>query len=392
MAEEAGLKIARRVADLRPYLFAEIDRKLEEKRAQGIEVVSFGIGDPDLPTPAPVVERLCAEARNAANHRYPSYLGLAAFRQAAAAWMGRRFNVDIDPEREMVSLIGSKEGIAHLPLAFVDPGDTVLVPDPAYPVYSTGVLFTGGEAHYMPLRAEHDFLLDLESIPPEVARKAVLMYLNYPNNPTAAVADLDFYERVIAFAEEYDIIVAHDIAYSEITFDGFVAPSILQVPGAKDRCLEFHSLSKSFNMTGWRVGFVVGGTELIKLFGTVKTNIDSGIFNPIQYAGIEALTNQEGFVQEMCEVYRGRRDLLLECLRARGWDAPTPRGTIYVWMPVPEGYNSTSFTALLLEQIAVAVAPGSAYGDAGEGYVRFSLSLTDDDLAEGIRRLQSLEL
>jgi len=392
MDRGAHLKIARRVAELRPYLFAEMDRKLEEKRAQGIEVISFGIGDPDMPTPRPVVERLCEQARNPENHRYPSYLGLPAFRAAAAEWMGRRFGVDIDPQREMVSLIGSKEGIAHLPLAFVDPGDTVLVPDPGYPVYATSVLFTGGLAYDMPLRAENDFLLDLESIPPAVASRACLMFLNYPNNPTAAVADLDFYERVVRFAEEYDIIVAHDIAYSEITFDGFVAPSILQVPGAKERCLEFHSLSKTFNMTGWRIGFVAGGAELVELFGRVKTNIDSGIFNPVQYAGIEAMTTQESFVAEMCEVYRRRRDLLLTCLRSRGWDALTPRGTIYVWMPVPQGFDSASFATLLLEEVAVAVAPGSAYGDAGEGYVRFSLSLTDAELEEGIRRLQALRL
>ncbi len=386
------MKIARRVAELRPYLFAEIDRKLAEKRAQGIEVISFGIGDPDMPTPGPVVEALCRTAHDPENHRYPSYLGLPAFRQAAAEWMGRRFGVDIDPEREMVSLIGSKEGIANLPLAFVDPGDTVLVPDPGYPVYATSVLFTGGQAYNMPLRGENDFLIDLESIPREVAQRTCLMFLNYPNNPTAAVADLDFYERVVSFAQEYDIIVAHDIAYSEITFDGFVAPSILQVPGARERCLEFHSLSKSFNMTGWRIGWVAGGTELVDLFGKVKTNIDSGIFNPVQYAGIEALTHQEGFVAEMCEVYRGRRDILLDCLRSRGWDAPTPRGTIYVWMPVPQGFDSASFAALLLEEAAVAVAPGSAYGDAGEGYVRFSLSLTDAELEEGIRRLSSLRI
>ncbi len=386
------MKIARRVAELKPYLFAEIDRKLEEKRAQGVEVISFGIGDPDMPTPGPVVEALCREAHNGENHRYPSYTGLLAFRQAAAEWMGRRFGVDIDPRREMVSLIGSKEGIANLPLAFVDPGDTVLVPDPGYPVYATGTLFTGGHAYSMPLLAENDFLIDLEAIPAEVASKACLMYLNYPNNPTAAVAGLDFYERVVAFAEQYDIVIAHDIAYSEITFDGFVAPSILQVPGARERCLEFHSLSKTFNMTGWRIGFVVGGPELIDLFGRVKTNIDSGVFNPIQYAGIEALTHQGDFVKEMCEVYRRRRDLLLDCLRGRGWELPTPRGTIYVWMPVPAGYDSASFTALLLDEVAVVVAPGGAYGDAGEGYVRFSLSLTDEELAEGIRRLQSLRI
>ncbi len=390
--EEAGLKIARRVADLRPYLFAEIDRKLEEKKAQGIEVISFGIGDPDMPTPKPVVERLCQEARRSENHRYPSYTGLPAFRQAAAEWMGKRFGVDIDPQRELVSVIGSKEGIAHLPLALVDPGDTVLVPDPGYPVYATSVLFTGGKSYMMPLRAENDFLVDLEAIPPEAAQRACLMFLNYPNNPTAAVAELDFYERVVAFAEQYDIIVAHDIAYSEVTYDGFVAPSILQVPGARERCLEFHSLSKSFNMTGWRIGWVAGGAELVDLFSRVKTNIDSGIFNPVQYAGIEALTAQAGFAGEMCEVYRRRRDLLLECLHGRGWEAPVPRGTIYVWMPVPAGYDSAGFATLLLEEIAVAVAPGSAYGDAGEGYVRFSLTLTDGELAEGIRRLESLRV
>jgi LL-diaminopimelate aminotransferase len=390
VAEEEQLKVARRVADLKPYIFAQLDRKLEEKRAAGVQVISFGIGDPDLPTPRPVVERLCREAGRPENHRYPSYLGLPAFREAAAEWMGERFGVELDPETEVLSLIGSKEGIAHLPLAYVDPGDTVLVPDPAYPVYAIGTQFAGGVCHHMPLSVERGFLPDLDAIPAETARAAKIIFINYPNNPTAAVADLDFYKRVVDFATEYDLLIAHDVAYSEISFDGYVAPSLLQVPGARERCLEFHSLSKTYNMTGWRIGFVVGGPELVGCFGTVKTNIDSGIFNPVQYAGIEALRTQGQFVEQMCSIYQRRRDTLLDCIRGKGWEAETPRATIYVWMRVPSGFDSTSFAAHLLEEAAVMVAPGSAYGEAGEGYVRFSLSLSDEELQEGCRRLNAL--
>ncbi|MHB8780268.1 MAG: LL-diaminopimelate aminotransferase [Candidatus Geothermincolia bacterium] len=384
------MKPARRVAELKPYLFAEIDRKLEEKRAQGIEVISFGIGDPDMPTPGGVIDTLCEQARQPANHRYPSYLGLKAFRETAAAWLEERFGVAADPQREVLSLIGSKEGIAHLPLALVDPGDPVLIPDPAYPVYATGTQFAGGVPVYMPLTAANGFLPDLEAIPEEQARACNLIFLNYPNNPTAGVADMGFFERAVEFAQRYDLVIAHDLAYSEICFDGYRAPSILEVPGARERCIEFHSLSKSYNMTGWRIGFAVGGEELIRLFGTVKTNIDSGVFNPIQYAAIEALRDQPDFPAEMSRLYQGRRDRLLACLSAKGWEAQTPQATIYVWMRVPEGYTSASFSSHLLQEAAVMVAPGSAYGGAGEGYVRFSLSLPDADLEEGCRRLQAL--
>lgn len=371
-----------------PYLFAEIDRKVEEKRKEGKRVISLGVGDPDMPTPPHIVRALQQAAADPANHRYPSYRGMPEFREAAAEWYGRRFGFSPDPDTEVLALIGSKDGISHFPLAFVDPGDLVLVPDPAYPVYGVASSFAGATCYHLPLRRERGFLPDLGSVPEEVLERARVLFLNYPNNPTTAVADLGYFREVVELARRHDIIVAHDLAYSEITFDEYVAPSIMQVEGSRDICIEFCSLSKTYNMTGWRVGFAVGGEEIIRHFGTLKTNMDSGVFNAIQLAAREALIGPQDCLEEMRSVYRKRRDLLLECIRGKGWEALTPSATIYVWMKVPPGLDSASFATRLLEEADIVVVPGSAYGKEGEGYVRLSLSLPDRELEEAVDRLE----
>ena len=382
------LRPSRRVSELPPYLFAEIDRRVEEKKREGVEVISFGVGDPDLPTPPHVVEKLCAEAAKPENHRYPSYQGMLRFREAAAAWVCNRFGVRLDPRREVLALIGSKEGIAHFPLAFLDAGDPALVPDPGYPVYRTAALFCGGTPVLVPLWEENGFLPDLSAIAEETWRRARLMFINYPNNPTAAVADLSFFEELVHYARKHEVVLAHDAAYSEITYDGYVAPSLLEVPGAKETAVEFHSLSKTYNMTGWRVGFAVGGAGIIEAFGKVKTNLDSGVFNAVQLAAVAALEGPQDCVRKNCEVYSNRRDILVEGLRSVGWEVANPRATLYVWMKVPEGYDSRGFARELLEKAEVVVAPGCAYGSQGEGYVRFSLTLPDPLLAKGVDRIK----
>ncbi len=382
------MKVARRIAELPPYLFAEIDRIIEEKRSRGVEVINFGVGDPDLPTPSHVVDRLCAEAARPENHRYPSYRGMARYREAAAEWFRNRFGVSLDPEREVLALIGSKEGIAHLPMALLDPGDLALVPDPAYPVYRTSVTFCGGIPREMPLEEGEGFLPRLRDIPEETWREAELIFLNYPNNPTAAVADHAFLEELVFHARRHQVVIAHDLAYSEITYDGYVAPSVLEIEGAKEIAVEFHSLSKTYNMTGWRVGFAVGGGDIISAFAAVKENIDSGVFNAVQLAAVAALEGPQDCVEANRETYRRRRDMLVEGLRSLGWDVDPPRATLYVWMKVPEGHDSAAFARELLEKAEVVVAPGSAYGRRGEGYVRFSLTLPDERIREGIERMK----
>lgn len=379
---------AKRVRDLPPYLFAEIDRRIEEKRRQGVDIISFGVGDPDLPTPAHIVEALCEEAARPENHRYPSYRGMLRFREAAASWFSRRFGVSLDPDKEVLALIGSKEGISHFPLSFLDPGDVALVPDPAYPVYGSATLFCGGTPYRTPLGEERGFLPDLDEIPEEVWRKARLVFINYPNNPTASVADLAFFEELVHFARRYEVIIAHDLAYSEITFDGYVAPSILEVPGARETAVEFHSLSKTYNMTGWRVGFAVGGAEIIAAFAKVKENVDSGVFNAIQLAAVAALEGPQDCIAANRDAYRRRRDALAGGLRSVGWEVDSPRATPYLWMRTPPGYDSRSFATALLEEAGVVVAPGSSYGTMGEGYARFSLTLPDNLLLEGVDRLK----
>lgn len=382
---------ARRIAAIPPYLFAEIDRKKAEARARGVDVIDLGIGDPDRPTPGHVVERLQREAANPAWHRYPSYVGAPAFRRAVAGWYRRRFGVELDPDREVMALIGSKEGIAHIVWAYVDPGDVALVPDPGYPVYRTHVLLAGGTPWEMRLLPERGFLPDLGAVPDEVARRARIMWLNYPNNPTAAVADLAFFEEAVAFCRRHDILLCHDAAYTETAYGGYVAPSVLQVPGAKEVAVEFHSLSKPFNMTGWRIGMAVGNPDAVRALGVIKTNTDSGQFTAVQQAGIAALEETPAsFFAEMNEVYRRRRDLVVGALRDLGVPVEPPRATFYVWAPVPPGHTSAGFAEALLEQAGVVVAPGNGYGPGGEGYFRISLTVPDDRLEEAVARLRRL--
>lgn len=380
------MKTADRIQKLPPYLFAEIDRKIAEAKAKGVDVISLGIGDPDQPTPDSVVHRMQEETARPENHRYPSYEGLPAFRQAVVDWYEKRFGVELDAKSEVVSLIGSKEGIAHISLCYVNPGDVNLIPDPGYPVYATGTLFAGGTCYRMPLLKENGFLPDLYSIPAEVARKAKLLFVNYPNNPTGAVATAEFFAELVRFAREYNILVCHDAAYTEIGFDGYQAPSFLQTPGAKDVGIEFHSLSKTYNMTGWRIGWAVGNAGAVEALGRVKTNIDSGIFEAIQKAGITALASDDNHLLQMRELYTHRRNLAISALKELGWSIIAPKATIYIWAPVPPGFTSTEFAATVLEKTGVVITPGIGYGDYGEGFFRISLTTPTSRMSEAFAR------
>ena len=382
------MRRAERIRTLPPYLFAALDAKLSAKRAQGVDVISLGVGDPDLPTPEHIVEAMREAVGDPATHRYPSYSGSLEFRSAVAAWYGRRFGVELDPASEVMALIGSKEGIGHIALAFVDPGDEALVPDPGYPVYGVSTRLAGGTPISLPMPADRGFLPDLDAAP--VSRRTKALWLNFPTNPTAAVADLETFENAVAFAREHDLLLLHDAAYSEITFDGYVAPSVLQVPGAKDVALEFGSTSKFFNMTGWRIGWVVGSTEAIEALAVVKTNLDSGQFTAIQRAAIAALEGPAEHLDELRAVYQRRRDLVISTLNDLGWSLKAPLGSCYIWVPVPEGDTSVAFADRLLDEAGVFVAPGSGYGALGEGYVRFSLTVPDDRLAEAMDRIGTL--
>ncbi|MFA5867734.1 MAG: LL-diaminopimelate aminotransferase [Actinomycetota bacterium] len=382
------MEIADRIKHLPPYLFAEIDRKIAEKKAQGIDVISLGIGDPVEPTPPHIVEAMCRAVKDPANHGYPSYFGLPAFREAIARWYDKRFGVRLDPETEILPLIGSKEGLAHIFTALVDPGDVALVPDPGYPVYEIGSMLSGGQAVHMPLLAHSGFNPDFDLIEQGAAEEATIMLLNYPNNPTAAIAGEALYRRALTFGSEHKIAVCHDFAYSEITFDGYQPVSILAEPGAMKTAAEFHSLSKTYNMTGWRIGWLAGCPEIIEALGRVKTNIDSGIFNAIQLAGVAALDGPQECVEEMRQIYQRRRDKTVDVLQAVGVKVERPKATVFVWAPVPEGHTSSSFATLVLEKAGVVVSPGNAYGPSGEGYVRLSLTVKDDRLEEALDRIQ----
>ncbi len=382
--------LSRRIQALPPYLFAELDRKKQEVRARGMDIIDLGVGDPDQPTPKFIVDAMKRETEIPANHQYPSYEGLPEFRAAAARWYKERFGVTLDPGNEVVALIGSKEGIAHFPLAFVNPGDVVLVPDPGYPVYHIATMFAGGKSHFLPLLRENGFLPRLDRIPPGVLAKAKILFLNYPNNPTSAIADRKFYKKVLVFAEEHDLIVAHDVAYTEIYFDGIKPMSILELPGAKKRCIEFHSLSKTYNMTGWRIGFAVGNPELVGGLGKVKTNVDSGVFQAVQGAGIAALGSGESATDRIRRTYQERRDLLLPGLRALGLDPVTPAATFYVWIPVPEGYTSASFCTHLLTKAGIVTTPGNGFGKSGEGYVRIALTKDKERIREALDRMKRI--
>jgi LL-diaminopimelate aminotransferase len=381
------MKIARRVENLKPYLFVEITKKIAEKRAKGEEIISFAIGDPDIPTPPHVIDRLCQAARDPANHRYPESAGLPELHQAIAAWYQSRFGVSLDPETEVLPLIGSKEGIGHIAFCLIDPGDTALVPDPGYPVYAIGTQLVGGRPYYLNLKESNGFLPNLNGIRDDILKKSRVLWLNYPNNPTGAVADLDFYKQAVEFAGKHNIIICHDGPYSEVAFDDYEPPSLMQAEGAKDVGVEFHSFSKSYNMTGWRIGMVVGNARVIGALRTLKSNLDSGIPQAIQYMAIEALKGPQDCISEHNAVYQRRRDLICEVLENIGLKVTLPKAGLYVWAGVPEGYNSVDFTADLLDQVGVAVTPGVGYGRSGEGYVRLSLTIPDASLVKGLSRL-----
>ena len=382
------IEFAKRVQELPPYLFAQISKKIAEKRAQGVDVISFGIGDPDMPTPPHIIDALVEAARDPANHHYPETEGLPELRQAIAAWHERRFGLSFDPEREVLPLIGSKEGIGHIPLCLIDPGDTALVPDPGYPVYPVSVQLAGGLPYELPLNEERGFLPDFDAVPQDVAQRAKLLWLNYPSNPTAAIADLDFFERAVAFAKRYDIAVVHDLAYSEVGYDGYRPPSFLEAPGAREVGIEVNSFSKSYNMTGWRIGMAVGNAELIDALSRVKSNLDSGIPAAIQRMAIAAAEGPQDSIAEQNAIYQRRRDKLVEALRGIGLRVTPPKASLYIWAGLPEGVGSIDFAGRLLDDTGVVVTPGIGYGQNGEGYVRLSLTVPDDRLDEGIRRLQ----
>src|SRR5712664_2624192 len=383
---------AKRLGRIPPYLFAEIDRKVQEKKRAGIDVISLGIGDPDLPTPGRIVSVLQETAADPSNHRYPSYFGLSDLREAIARWYSERSGIELDPSTEILPTLGSKDGIAHAPLALVDPGDVVLAPDPGYTVYMTGAIMAGADPYVMPLAAENHWLPDLDAIPADVARQARLMWLNYPNNPTAATADREFLEGAVDVCRRYDILLCHDAPYSEIAFDGYRPLTLFEIPGAKEIGLEFHSLSKTYNMTGWRIGWVCGRADLVSLIGQLKTNIDSGIFQAVQWAAIEALNGGEDETRAACEVYARRHRLVAETLNSLGWSIKPPRATFYVWAPVPSGYDSIRFAGHVLDEVGVNITPGVGFGAHGEGYFRLSVTAPDARLEEAMARLRRLKL
>lgn len=373
---------------LAPYLFAQIDAKRDALVAQGVDVISLGIGDPDMPTPSHIVDALIKAAQNPANHQYPDYAGSLAYREACADWMRDRFGVTLDPKTEVLALIGSKEGIAHLHTAFVNPGDYVLAPSIGYPVYSGGATLQSANTYFMSMTAENGFLADFEQVPEDILKRAKIMFLGYPNNPTGAIATEEYFDKAIDFCIRHDLLLAHDNAYCEIGFDGYRAPSILERPRAMECCIEFFSLSKAYNMTGWRIGFAAGNPYAIEALGTVKNNLDSGQFGAIQDAAIVALRSSQDCIDEMNAIYMRRRDAIVEALQAIGLECNTPQATIYVWAKVPNGYTSAEFAEKLLEQAHVIVTPGSGYGPDGEGYIRISLTTPDDRLLEAVDRIK----
>ncbi len=383
---------ADRIKNLPPYLFAKIDQMKGEIKKKGVDIIDLGVGDPDLPTPPHIIKALQTAALDPKNHRYPSYTGMLEFRDAVAQWYQGRFQVKLDPKTEVISLIGSKEGIAHIPLAYINPQDTVLVPEPGYPVYNTATLFAGGNPYFMPLLKENNFLPDFSAIPQEVLTRAKLMYLNYPNNPTAAVADRSFYEQAVKLAQQNQIILCHDAAYTEIFFDGYKPISIMEIPGAKEIAIEFHSLSKTYNMTGWRVAFAVGNPDIIAALGQVKTNIDSGLAQFIQQAGITAMLGDQSLLNDMRNTYQERRDLLVAGLKEVGFEVAVPKATFYLWIKVPEGFTSSDCTAHLLTNAGIVTTPGNGFGSSGEGFIRMALTIGKERIAEVVERLKKLNL
>ena len=382
------MRLSQRIANLPPYPFAALSRRIGELQAKGMDVIRMDMGSPDLPPAGFILEALQASARDPSHHGYAGFTGIPAFRHAVAAYYRGRFSVELDPDREVLSLIGSKEGIAHLALAFLDPESLVLVSDPGYPTYRLGALMAGAEAYPVPLRAENRWLPDLASIPPRVADRAVLFWVNYPHNPSGAVAPLSFFEELVAFARSHDILLCHDAPYCRVTFDGYVAPSLLQVQGAREVTVEFNSLSKTYNMAGWRVGMAVGNAQAIQALALVKSNVDSGIFRPIQEAAAAALTGDQSWVEERNAVYQRRRDLVWETLQEVGMKAEKPLAGLYLWAKVPEGTTSEQFCTSLLEEQEVSFGPGSFWGEQGEGYVRVSIVQPEERIQEAMRRLR----
>jgi len=382
------IEYADRLKKLPPYLFEEIDKSKQRAKASGRPIIDLGVGDPDRPTPEFIIRKLHEASLDPQAHRYAMNKGLRVLRQAMAGWYKGRFNVDLDPDTEVLPLLGSKEGIAHVPLAFINPGDVVLVPNPGYPPYNSGAIFAGAEVVMMPLLKENGFLPDLDAIDPDVAERCKLIHINYPNNPTGAVCDEEFYRKVVAFAKKYDIIVCADAAYTEISFDGFLPMSFLEVEGARDVGIEFHSLSKTFNMTGWRVGIAVGNFEAIAGLAKVKSNIDSGIFTPVQIASIEAIKRSGEVKKQVVELYRERRDVLINGLNEAGWKIPSPKAAFYVWAPVFGGYDSTALAKAMLDEADIVVTPGNGFGEFGEGYVRMALTVDVKELKEAVKRVK----
>ncbi|GBD97758.1 LL-diaminopimelate aminotransferase [bacterium BMS3Abin06] len=387
MGKKISIEPAKRVKDLPPYLFAIIDRMKEKAVAKGVDLIDLSIGDPDMPTPKHIIERMRKAVKNPAHHQYPSYVGMLSFRQAVADWYKKRFNVSLNPGTEALSLIGSKEGIGHMPLAFINPGDYVLVPSPGYPVYPVAALFAGGKVHEMPLLEKNNYLPDLGAIPKGVLKKAKLMFINYPNNPTAACAGRTFYKELINFAAKNNIIICHDAAYSEIYYDNEKPLSFLQIPGAKEVGIEFHSLSKTYNMAGWRIGFAVGNKEAVAGLGKIKTNLDSGIFQAIQEAGIEALNTDDKVLEKIRDMYQERRDTFYEGLKKLGLEVNKPKATFYLWVKCPKGISSMDFTTLLLNKAGILTTPGNGFGAPGEGYIRFALTVPVKRIKEAVERM-----
>ncbi|MEG6615228.1 LL-diaminopimelate aminotransferase [Peptococcaceae bacterium 1198_IL3148] len=380
---------AERIKNLPPYLFARIEKLIAEKKEQGVDVISLGIGDPDIPTPKHIVAALQREAEKPANHQYPSSVGMLSYRQAVADFYNKRFNVDLDAKTEVVSLIGSKEGIAHIAWCYLNAGDTILVPDPGYPVYAGGAILAGAIPYNIKVTEANGFKPNYADIPSQVAKKAKMLFINYPNNPTGAVADLQFFEETVAFAKEYNILVCHDNAYSEIAFDGYRPPSFLQAPGAKDVGVEFGSVSKPYNMTGWRIGWAVGHPDVVEALGRLKSNLDSGQFQAIQYAAMAGLTGPQDELQNNIAIYDERRKIVVDSLNAMGWNLSYPKATFYVWAPVPKGFTSTSFAEYVIEKAGVVVTAGNGYGQNGEGYFRISLTIPKERIVEAFERMKA---
>lgn len=385
-----SIQLSDRVKNLPPYLFAAIDKMKQDALAKGVDLIDLSIGDPDIPTPKHIVDAMKKAVENPAYHRYPSYEGMLSYRKAVAEWYKKRFNVSLDPSNEVLSLIGSKEGIGHIPLAFVNPGDVVLVPSPGYPVYPVGTLFAGGESYFMPLKEENSFLPDFKAIPEAVLKKAKLMFVNYPNNPTSATASAEFYKDVVSIALRYNIIVCHDAAYSEVYYDNEKPVSFLEIEGAKEVGIEMHSLSKTYNMTGWRIGFAAGNKDILAGLGKIKSNLDSGVFQAVQEASIAALGTSDSVLSDIRKTYQERRDALYSGLKGIGLNAIKPKATFYLWTKVPSGFDSSSFVALLLDKAGILTTPGNGFGAPGEGYVRFALTVPVERIKEALERIKKV--